>query len=81
MKHSCSSYRLFWKMFPRPIPPRPRPLAATAENTENMLEPAEPNSREVTPIITEPRVMSLIHTECGHVPEHDLQHQHDVVIM
>lgn len=23
------SYRLFWKMLPLPIPPRPRPLAAT----------------------------------------------------
>lgn len=30
------SYRLFWKMFPRPIPPRPRPLAATAERNRQI---------------------------------------------
>lgn len=31
------SYRRFWKMFPRPIPPRPRPLAATAGKKTRLL--------------------------------------------
>lgn len=52
--HGNSSYRLFWKMFPRPIPPRPRPLAATTKNTETHYNMSNQRA-EVTHIFTGPK--------------------------